>query len=187
MRPTSNQSPRLCRTQCVQDPFSNNPRPRALSSRPLPEFPKTRMERLYVCSSWRSRRSSSYEGCTSSAVRARGRVQRTQFLPLLVGFLIFVLNSGVFTLGFDFYPLLQLRASNPASSGAIYTLIAVLSLVLFWFTYKSGFLSDRLAARINTRFSVSGPDPHARPRDDVPRAVGLLQVCAWNRRSSWVC
>lgn len=77
----------------------------------------------------------------------------------LVGFLIFVLNSGVFTLGFDFYPLLQLRASNPASSGAIYTLIAVLSLVLFWFTYKSGFLSDRLAARINTRFSVSGPIP----------------------------
>lgn len=77
----------------------------------------------------------------------------------LVGFLIFVFNSGIFTLGFDFYPLVQLRAQHPGTSGAIYTLIGLTFLIIFWYTYKSGFIADRIASKVNTKFSVNGPIP----------------------------
>lgn len=75
----------------------------------------------------------------------------------LVGYIIFILNSGIFTLGFDFYPQVQLRAQTPATSGAIYVIIALLYLVLFMRTYTSGFLADRFANKVNLRFSVDGP------------------------------
>ncbi len=77
----------------------------------------------------------------------------------LLGYLIFVFNSGVFTLGFDFYPEARLRCQNPAVTGAIYTLIGLTMLVIFWWTYRSGFIADRLAARVNTKFTVQGPIP----------------------------
>jgi len=75
----------------------------------------------------------------------------------LVGYIIFIFNSGVFTLGFDFYP--ELRIQNPAKSGAIYTFIALTYLVIFLWTYKSGFIADRIANKVNPKFSVQGPIP----------------------------